>query len=194
MPKDRAPQGSSQRPIEGQIEGAGRLRGRRCAVLGAVAGLTLQVSLPAASAQEFTLVPPGDATAPEIGPQLGISVHATIDVLYVPPGATAPILIQKTFETRASALNMSSQYVFDVLNEAALSGVDQALAGGAQTGRISVVAVCYSYGVDGQGVQLLAPMGVFINTTDLSVQPEGVASLRTNVRVIPPVGPVGAGQ
>jgi hypothetical protein len=57
-----------------------------------------------------------------------------------------------------------------------------------------VVAVCYSYGVDGQGVQLLAPMGVFINTTDLSVQPEGVASLRTNVRVIPPVGPVGGGQ
>lgn len=189
MPTDCAPPEHPQAPIEGRVEGVGRRRGgKRSAVLGVVAGLALQASLPAASAQEFTLVPPGDAAAPEIGPQLGISVHATIDVLYVPPGATTPILIQKTFETRASAVNMSSQYVFDVLNEAALSGVDQALAGGAQTGRISVVAVCYSYGVDGQGVQLLAPMGVFINTTDLSVQPEGVASLRTNVRVIPPVG------
>ena len=164
---------------------AGSLGG---ALTSLVSGIVLQAALPAASAQEFTLVPPGDSAAPEIGPQLGISVHATIDVLYVPPGATNPILIQKAFETRASAVNMSSQYVFDVLNEAALSGVDQALAGGAKTGRISVVAVCYSYGVDGQGVQLLAPMGVFINTTDLSVQREGIASLRTNVRVIPPVG------
>lgn len=169
-------------------------RRRSAMLLGACTGLALQVAMPAASAQEFTLVPPGDEAAPTLGPQLGISVHATIDVLYVPPGATTPILVQKTFETRATAVNMTSQYVFDVLNEAALAGVDQALAGGAQTGRISVVAVCYTYGVDGQGVQLLAPMGVFINTTDLSVQPEGVASLRTNVRVIPPVGPVGAGQ
>ncbi len=169
-------------------------RRRSAMLLGACTGLALQVATPAASAQEFTLVPPGDAAAPTLGSQLGISVHATIDVLYVPPGETTPILVQKTFETRATAVNMTSQYVFDVLNEAALAGVDQALAGGAQTGRISVVAVCYTYGVDGQGVQLLAPMGVFINTTDLSVQPEGVASLRTNVRVIPPVGPVGAGQ
>ena len=167
---------------------------RNAMLLGACVGLALQLAAPTASAQEFTLVPPGDAAAPTLGPQIGISVHATIDVLYVPPGAMAPILVQKTFETRATAVNMSSQYVFDVLNEAALAGVDQALAGGAQTGRISVVAVCYTFGVDGQGVQLLAPMGVFINTTDLSVMPEGVAALRTNVRVIPPVGPVGAGQ
>ena len=95
---------------------------------------------------------------------------------------------QRSFETGAASVNISSQYVFDVLNEAVLAGVDQALAGGAQTGRISVVAVCYSYGVDGEGVRSLAPMGVFINTTNLNVTADGNAALHSNLRVIPPAG------
>lgn len=152
------------------------------AVTGIATGVALQATIPAARAQDYELVRPEESYSAE----LGISVHAQIDVLYVPPGATAPVLVHRTFETRASAVNLSSQYVFEVLNEAALSGVDQALAGGAQTGRISVVAVCYSYGLDGREIQSLAPMGVFINTTDLNVLPEGVASLRTSVKYIPP--------
>ena len=44
-----------------------------------------------------------------------------------------------------------------MLNEAALAGVDKALA----------------------------PLGVFINTTYLDVLPNGQAALRTNVKVIP---------
>jgi len=140
--------------------------------------------MPAASAQEYELVVPDDAAAP----QLGISVHARIDVLFTPPGADTPVLIQRSFETGSASVNISSQYVFDVLNEAVLAGVDEALAGGAQTGRISVVAVCYSFGVDGEGVRSLTPMGVFINTTNLNVTADGKAALHSNLRVIPPGG------
>jgi hypothetical protein len=156
---------------------------------GIAAGLALQAALPVAGAQEYERVPPptesGALDALPAG--RGISMRAQIDVLYTPPGASAPILIQKAIETRSSAINLNSQYVFDMLNNAVLAGVDQALAGGAQTGRISVVAVCYSYDVAGIGDQALAPMGVFINTTDLDVLPNGQASLRTNVKVIPPL-------
>lgn len=166
------------------------------AITGIAAGLALQAALPAASAQDYELVPPDQSPsgqppsdqlgAPDMIPAgRGISMRAQIDVLYTPPGATAPILVQKAIETRASAINLNSQYVFDMLNNAVLAGVDQALAGGAQTGRISVVAVCYSYDAAAVGDSALAPMGVFINTTDLDVLPNGQAALRTNVKVIP---------
>ncbi len=154
------------------------------AMTGLAAGVAMHAAMPVASAQEYELVLPDQSYAP----QLGVSVHARIDVLYTPPGADTPVLIQRSFETGSASVNVSSQYVFEVLNEAVLAGVDQALAGGAQTGRISVVAVCYSFGVDGEGVRSLAPMGVFINTTDLSMTADGNAALRSNLRVIPPAG------
>lgn len=164
------------------------------AITGIAAGLALQAALPAASAQEYELVPQAQPpSAAQLGvPDMipagrGISMRAQIDVLYTPPGATEPILVQKAIETRSSAINLNSQYVFDMLNNAVLAGVDQALAGGAQTGRISVVAVCYTYDAAGVGYSALAPMGVFINTTDLDVLPNGQAALRTNVKVIPPL-------
>lgn len=160
---------------------------------GIAAGFALQAALPAASAQEYELVPQAQPPSAQLGaPDMipagrGISMRAQIDVLYTPPGATAPILVQKAIETRSSAINLNSQYVFDMLNNAVLAGVDQALAGGAQTGRISVVAVCYTYDAAAIGDSALAPMGVFINTTDLDVLPNGQAALRTNVKVIPPL-------
>lgn len=158
------------------------------AITGLAAGFALQAAFPAAGAQEYELIPPAESGAPDtLASGRGISMRAQVDVLYTPPGASAPILVQKAFETRATAINLNSQYVFDILNDAVLAGVDQALAGGAQTGRISVVAVCYTYDVAGVGDQALSPMGVFINTTDLDVLPNGHAALKTNVRVIPPL-------
>lgn len=158
-----------------------RKRMRR-ALAGVASGMALQAVLPAASAQEYELVPPYENNTPESG----ITVRAQIDVMYTPLGGGAPVLVQKAIETRSGAINQSSQFVFDVLNSAALAGVNQALANGAITGRVSVVAVCYSYGVGDTGAPLVAPMGVFINTTDLSLLPDGNAALRTNVKVIPP--------
>jgi hypothetical protein len=167
------------------------VRGMFSAVAALATGAALQAA-PAAWAQEYELVPqvpdaqPPDLLAPWAASETGISLRAQIDVLYTPPGAAAPILVQKTFETRASAINLSSQYVFDTLNEAALAGVEQAIAGGAQTGRVSVVAVCYMFGSPAGGALQLAPMGVFINTTDLSMLPDGNAALHTKYKVIPP--------
>ena len=157
-------------------------RNMRRIITGFASGMALQAALPMASAQEYELVPPAESKAAE----RGISVRAQIDVLYTPLGGGAPVLVQKAIETRTSAVNLSSQYVFEILNNVALAGVDQALAGGAVTGRVSVVAVCYAYGVTETGAPSLAPMGVFINTTDLSLLPNGNAALRTNLKVIPP--------
>lgn len=177
-------------------------------ITGIASGMALQAALPMVEAQEYELVPPvgGDArsgnsfggslgapnTAPN-GPLVapstgqGVTVRARIDVLYFPPGGKEPILVQRAFETSA-ATNQSSQYVFDVLNNAALDGVTQALAGGAQSGRISVTAMCYAYGIDNNGSQSILPMGLFINTTDMKVMPDGGTALHTDIKVMPPNG------
>lgn len=166
-------------------------------------GMALQAALPMVEAQEYELVPPveGESTpraggfpgvlpnSPFVAPPTGqgVAVRARIDVLYFPPGGSEPILVQRAFETSA-ATNQSSQYVFDVLNNAALDGVTQALAGGAQSGRVSVTAICYAYGVDEKGAQSVLPMGLFINTTDLKVMPDGGTALHTDIKVMPPNG------
>lgn len=173
-------------------------------IAGIASGMALQAALPAVEAQEYELVPPveGDArssnsfggslgapnnplAAPSAGQ--GVTVRARIDVLYFPPGGKEPILVQRAFETSA-ATNQSSQYVFDVLNNAALDGVTQALAGGAQSGRVSVTAMCYAYGIDQNGSQSILPMGLFINTTDMKVMPDGGTALHTDIKVMPPNG------
>ena len=64
----------------------------------------------------------------------------------------------------------------------------EALAGGAQSGRVSVTAVCYAYGVDESGSQSVLPMGLFINTTDLKVMADGGTALHTDIKVVPPNG------
>jgi hypothetical protein len=153
------------------------------AIIALASGAALHVA-PAAQAQEFELVPFGA----DPDSKTAIQVRAQIDVLYTPAGSSEPILVQRAFETSAAAYNLSSEYVFEVINSAALAGVDQALAGGAQTGRISVVAVCYTYEtVDGRP-SALAPMGVYMNTTDLNVLPDGKAALHTRYRIVPPSG------
>ena len=151
---------------------------------GIASGMALQSALPMVEAQEYELVPPAESgAAPQTGQ--GISVRARIDVLYFPPGGSEPILVQRAFTTSA-ATNQSSQVVFDVLNDAALEGVNQALAGGATAGRISVVAMCYAYGPDHNGAPSMLPMGLFINTTDMNVLPNGKTSVHSNIQIVPP--------
>lgn len=153
-------------------------------ITGIASGVALQSALPMVEAQEYELVPPVESEAtPQAGQ--GVSVRARIDVLFFPPGGSEPILVQRAFTTSA-ATNQSSQYVFEVLNNAALEGVNQALAGGATAGRISVVAMCYAYGPDNNGAPSLLPMGLFINTTDLNVLPDGKASVHSNIQIVPP--------
>ena len=153
-------------------------------IMALASGVALHVTAPAAQAQEYELVPQD----PGMVVETGISMRAQIDVLYTPEGSSQPILVQRAFETSAVAYNLSSEYVFEVLNDAALAGVDQALAGGAQTGRISGVAVCYMYETQDGRTSTLAPMGVYMNTTDLNVLPDGKAALHTRYRIVPPTG------
>ncbi|MEQ1779787.1 MAG: hypothetical protein ABMA14_00385 [Hyphomonadaceae bacterium] len=174
-------------------------------ITGIASGMALQSALPMVEAQEYELVPPvegksgthsGSPLSPNSGPNSGfvapptgqgVAVRARIDVLYYPPGGKEPVLVQRAFETSA-ATTQSSQYIFDVLNNAALDGVTQALAGGAQSGRVSVTAICYAYGVDDSGSQSVLPMGLFINTTDMKVMPDGGTALHTDIKVMPPNG------
>jgi hypothetical protein len=142
----------------------------------------LLAAAPAASAQVFRDVP-WDAPA-----ENGISVRAQVDVMFQTDAGEKVVLMTNAFQTGASGQNLSSEYVFEVLNRAALEGLDEALAKGAKTGRVNVVAVCYAFGVEGDNFHSLAPMGVFINTTDMDVLPDGKAAFRTNVKFIPPAG------
>ena len=151
------------------------------AIAALASGMALQAA-PAAWAQDYELVP----QSPGAPSETGISLRATIDVMFTPPGASEPVLVQKAFETRAAAINLSSQYVFDVLNEAALAGVEQVIAGGGQAGRVSIVAVCYMHAAPDSGAPVLTPMGVYINTTDLNVLPDGNAAVRTRYKIVPP--------
>ena len=153
----------------------------RALAAGLASGVVLAATAPLASAQEA----PG-AQWGEAAPGGGISVRAQIDVMYQPPDGGPAVLMQNAFQTGAEGQNLSSDYVFEILNRAVLAGVDQALAKGAKEGRISVVAMCYAYGLSDQGVHSLIPMGVFINTTDMDVV-DGRAALHTNVKYVPPV-------
>lgn len=154
----------------------------RSLAAGLASGAVLAALAPLASAQEAPGAQWGETT-----PGGGISVRAQIDVMYQPPDGGPAVLMQNAFQTGAEGQNLSSEYVFDILNRAVLAGVDQALAKGAKEGRISVVAMCYAYGLSDQGVHSLTPMGVFINTTDMDVV-DGKAALHTNVKYVPPVG------
>ena len=179
-----------------RMETIGRMRRL---VTGIASGIALQSALPMVEAQEYKLVPPvegkssagavlgGSPNSTFVAPPMGqgVTVRARIDVLYYPPGGKEPVLVQRAFETSA-ATSQSSQYVFDVLNNAALDGVTQALAGGALSGRVSVTAVCYAYGVDDTGSQSVLPMGLFINTTDLKVMPDGGTALHSDFKMLPP--------
>lgn len=149
---------------------------------GLASGAVLAASAPLASAQETPDAQWGDAR-----PGGGISVRAQVDVLFQPPDGGPAVLMQNAFETGTEGQNLSSEYVFDVLNRAVLAGVDQALAKGAKAGRVNVVAVCYAYGLSETGVHSLTPMGVFINTTDMDVTAEGRAALHSSVKYVPPI-------
>ena len=154
----------------------------RTFVASLASGMLLFAVAPSASAQVFRDVP-WDAPA-----ENGISVRAQVDVMFQPDNGGQVVLMTNAFQTGASGQNLTSEYIFDILNRAALEGLDEALAKGAKSGRVNVVAVCYAFGVDGDALHSLSPMGVFINTTDMDVLPDGKAAFRTNFKFIPPAG------
>ncbi|HVY90968.1 MAG TPA: hypothetical protein VG942_19020 [Hyphomonadaceae bacterium] len=144
-----------------------------------VAAAMACIATPQAIAQAL-LTPPG----PSIGEiEKGISISAQVDLVFQPPGGSVKML-QNNFRTGAAEENATPNFVFEVLNQAALAGLDQALQQGAQSGRVCVVATSYHVGLGSDGIKAAAPIGVFINTTDMEVV-DGKANFHTHIQFIP---------
>ena len=117
--------------------------------------------------------------------QSGITIRASVDVVFQPAFREDTRLMQSSFTAGAMGPNATTEYIFDILSRAALDGLNQALAQGAKTGRVTVVATGCEVGVSGNGLQAAAQVGIFINTTDMEVGDDGVAHFRTRVKFIP---------
>jgi hypothetical protein len=141
------------------------------------------VLAPAALAQEVQPSIPQMTPAP-LG-QSGISIRASVDVVFQPAFREDTKLMQSSFTAGAMGPNATTEYIFSILSQAALQGLNQALAQGAKTGRVTVVATGCEVGVSGNGLQAAAQVGIFINTTDMEVGEDGIARFRTRVKFIP---------
>jgi hypothetical protein len=135
---------------------------------------------PAAFAQEAEPAAPQQA----VPAQSGISIRANVDVVFQPAFREDTKLMQSSFTAGAMGPNATEEYIFGLLSNAAMQGLNQALAQGAKTGRVTVVATGCEIGVSGAGIQA-AQVGIFINTTDMEVGDDGIARFRTRVKFIP---------
>src|SRR5690242_20331710 len=89
--------------------------------------------------------------------QNGISISAQVDLVFQPPGGSVKML-QNNFRTGAAEENATADFVFEVLNQAAMAGLGQALQQGAQAGRVCVVATSYQVGLANDGIRQAAPI------------------------------------
>ncbi len=152
---------------------------------GAVARLALIVSAACAAPLGASAQEPF-APLPEIEVlENGISIQAHVNVTFQPAYSGGVTMMQNSFAAGAMGQNATSEYVFEILNQAALVGLNQALAQGATSGRVTVVAVGCEIGVAGSAIRDWSPMGVFINTTDMDVGENGVANFYTRIQFIP---------
>lgn len=117
--------------------------------------------------------------------QTGISIRANVDVVFQPAFREDTKLMQSSFAAGAMGPNATTEYIFSLLNHAALEGLNQALAQGAKTGRVTVVATGCELGVSGTGTTAAQQVGIFINTTDMEVGNDGQVHFRTRVKFIP---------
>lgn len=117
--------------------------------------------------------------------QSGVTIRAQIDVVFQPGFSDGVAVLQNQFTTGAMGVNATTEYIFEILNQAALNGLQEALVRGARSGRVTVVATGCEVGMEGRQLRSYAPVGVFINTTDMLVGADGKARFHTNVKFIP---------
>jgi uncharacterized membrane protein (UPF0136 family) len=149
----------------------------RSAAMAAVSTVWLA---PLAMAQEVAPQPPIP-----IPMESGVSLRINVDLVYKTAFGSDLQLVQNSFAAGAMGHNATSDYVFDLLNKAALAGLNSALQQGAKSGRVTVVASGCHVGVAGNLLQTVAPAGIFVNTTDMELGADGVAHFRTRVKFIP---------
>jgi hypothetical protein len=117
--------------------------------------------------------------------QMGVTIQVQIDVVFQPALGERVSVLQNQFTTGAMGVNATTEYIFEILNQAALGGLQEALMRGAQSGRVTVVATGCEVGLAGHVLRSYAPVGVFINTTDMRVGADGKARFHTRVKFIP---------
>jgi hypothetical protein len=152
---------------------------------GAMARAALLASALLLAPVAFAPVAFAQEAAPAAPAQGGISIRANVDVVFQPAFREDTRLMQSSFTAGAMGPNATTEYIFNILSKAALQGLNQALAQGAKTGRVTVVATGCEVGVLGTGATAAAQVGIFINTTDMEVGEDGIAHFHTRVKFIP---------
>ncbi len=121
-------------------------------------------------------------SAPTVVSQ-GITYTGQVNVIFQTEGGPIGAL-QTSFQNSATDENATQDHVMGAMNQAALAGLNEAVARGAHTGHADVIAMVYQAGIAG-GAGLLRPLGVFINTTDMEVGSDGKAAFHTRVQFMP---------
>lgn len=136
-----------------------------------------------ANAQSAPNLP--STTAPSAPMHNGISISAQISVVFQPDGFNKIGAMTTNFADGVAGEKATNDYVFSMLQQAAMSGLAEATGRGAQSGHADVVAVVYRFSADADTVSAWAPIGVFINTTDMNLDVSGRAAFHTRVQFIP---------
>lgn len=79
----------------------------------------------------------------------------------------------------------TAEHIFEVMQKAAITALGEAAAAGARTGHVDVVATVYRFDTASGAISNWAPVGVFIDTTDMAVGDDGKANFHTHGQFIP---------
>jgi hypothetical protein len=175
---------------------SGRTRLRIGRVVGGSAALIGAAWMAAgASAQEIERLEPGTDPGPAAGVstlQGALSVSAQVSVVFEAGERVA--VMRTNFADVPTGADATPAYVMRSIQEAAIAGLGEAARNGAQTGHADVVAVVYQFAGTPEAVAAWRPLGVFINTTDMSRDPLGQTQFHTRVQFIPDNSRQAAGQ
>jgi hypothetical protein len=145
----------------------------------ALAAFACMVSAGDASAQDA----PGFASG-DIAWETGVSVTAQVNIVFERDGG-APEFMQTSFVDGAVGPDATRDYVLRSMNRAAVEGLAEAARRGARNGHADVVAVAYAVQAEDSAVRAWTPLGVFINTTEMSVGADGQAAFSTRMQFHP---------
>lgn len=130
---------------------------------------------PAAQAQE-ALAAPG-------GVQMSLTISAQVSIVFESGGQVG--VARTSFTDAAVGADATADYVMRSLQAVATEGLMQAAMNGAHAGHADVVAVVYRFDGTAQALSGWAPMGVFVHTTEMSLDAFGKANFSTRVRFLP---------
>jgi hypothetical protein len=111
-----------------------------------------------------------------------ISISAQVSLVWQ---TDAQIMVANTsFRDNRLGAEATNGVVIDTLQKAAVTALSEAAMSGARTGHVDVVATVYRFAGDAALVDAWAPVGIFINTTDMAVETGGQAAFHTRVQFI----------